>query len=215
MIKLSPRNLELFKLGLNPQNGEVLFEDLNKDGLVTDADLQIIGNAWPKFFGGFSNDFSLFKNIDVKSLLYFSLGNDIWNNTRYRMGHGGSRNDAFAMLKEQLDRWQKEGDITDVPRLTASGNNANIIPSRFLEDGSYLRLRNLSVGYNFNSTAISRLHLSNLRVYLMATNLFTITSYKGVDPEVNTTGADQNQIGYDQAIAPQPRTFQIGLNLTF
>lgn len=199
--------------GVNPDNGEVLFEDLNGDGLATDADLQVIGNAWPKFLGGFTNDFTLFGKLDIRSLLYFSVGNNMWNNTRYRMGHGGSRNDAFAMLKEQLGRWQEPGDITDVPRMTASGNNANIIPSRFLEDGSYLRLRNISIGYQIQGNLLARLKINNARVYLAATNLFTITNYSGVDPEVNTTGADQNQIGYDQAIAPQPRTFQLGLNL--
>lgn len=202
------------QLGVDPDNGEVLFEDLNDDGLATDADLQIIGNAWPKFLGGFTNDFTLFGNIDIHAMFYFSVGNKMWNNTRYRMGHGGSRNDAFAMLNEQLERWQQPGDITDVPRMTASGNNANIIPSRFMEDGSYLRLRNLSIGYRVKHTALERLHINNLRVYVAATNLLTITRYSGVDPEVNTTGADQNQIGYDQAIAPQPRTFQLGFNLS-
>ena len=202
------------QVGVNPDNGDVLFEDLNGDELATDADLQIIGNAWPKFTGGFNNDFVLWKNLDIRSLFYFSLGNKMWNNTRYRMGHGGSRNDAFAMLEEQLDRWQKPGDVTDVPRMTASGNNASIIPSRFMEDGSYLRLRNLSVGYNIKGSALDRLKIKNIRLYLAATNLLTFTKYSGVDPEVNTTGADQNQIGYDQAIAPQPRTFQLGLNLS-
>ncbi|MBD1429530.1 SusC/RagA family TonB-linked outer membrane protein [Sphingobacterium litopenaei] len=202
------------QIGVNPENGEVLFEDLNNDGLATDADLQIIGNAWPKFTGGFNNDFFLWDKLDIKSLFYFSVGNKMWNNTRYRMGHGGSRNDAFAMLEEQLNRWQKPGDITDVPRMTASGNNASIIPSRFMEDGSYLRLRNVSLGYHFKGKVLERAHIKNLRLYLAATNLLTFTKYSGVDPEVNTTGADQNQIGYDQAIAPQPRTFQLGVNLT-
>src|SRR5690606_35454719 len=202
------------QIGVNPENGEVLFEDLNNDGLATDADLQIIGNAWPKFTGGFNNDFFLWDKLDIKSLLYFSVGNKMWNNTRYRMGHGGSRNDAFAMLEEQLNRWQKPGDITDVPRMTTSGNNASIIPSRFLEDGSYLRLRNVSLGYHFKGKGLERAHIKNLRLYLAATNPLTFTKYSGVDPEVNTTGADQNQIGYDQAIAPQPRTFQFGVNIT-
>lgn len=202
------------QLGVNPDNGDVLFEDLNKDGLATDADLQIVGNAWPKFTGGFNNDFRLWGKFDVRSLFYFSVGNKMWNNTRYRMGHGGSRNDAFAMLKEQLGRWQKPGDITDVPRMTTTGNNASIIPSRFMEDGSYLRLRNLSIGYQVNSKALERVNIKSLRLYVAATNLLTITKYTGVDPEVNTTGGDQNQIGYDQAIAPQPRTFQFGVNLS-
>jgi hypothetical protein len=119
------------------------------------------------------------------------------------------------MFREELDRWQKEGDITEVPRLTASGNNASIIPSRFLEDGSFVRLRNLSLGYTLPKTYLSKLGLSYARVYLMATNLFLITKYKGLDPEVNTVATDQNVLGYDQAIAPQPRTLQVGFNISF
>jgi TonB-linked SusC/RagA family outer membrane protein len=203
------------QFGVDPQTGNVLFDDLNKDGNVTDADLQILGNAWPKYFGGLTNEFTFYKNFDVQASLYYSVGNDIWNNTRYRMGHGGSRNGVFAMLKEELNRWQKPGDITDVPRLTASGNNAAIIPSRFLEDGSFVRLRNLSVGYSFPKSLLNRWRITTLRVYFSATNLFTITKYKGVDPEVNVSNGDQNILGYDQAIAPQPRTLQVGFNLSF
>lgn len=203
------------QLGVDPQTGDVLFDDLNKDGKATDADLQILGNAWPKYFGGLTNEFKLFKDFDVQASLTYSIGNDLWDNTRYRMGHGGSRNGVFAMLKEELNRWQKPGDVTDVPRLTASGNNAAIIPSRFLEDGSFVRLRNLSVGYSLPKTVLTRWNVSTVRVYFSATNLFTLTKYQGVDPEVNVSNGDQNILGYDQAIAPQPRTFQVGFNLSF
>ena len=203
------------QLGVNAANGDVLFDDLNKDGRVSDADLQILGNAWADYFGSFSSDFTLFKNIDVRAFFYYSIGNKVWNNTRYRMGHGGSRNGVFAMLQEQLTRWQKPGDVTEVPRLTALGNNASIIPSRFLEDGSYVRLRNVSIGYSIPKSIISKYKIASLRVYVMATNLFTITSYKGVDPEVNTAANDQNILGYDQAIAAQPKTLQVGFNVSF
>jgi hypothetical protein len=131
------------------------------------------------------------------------------------MGHGGSRNGVFAMLNEALNRWQKPGDITDVPRLTASGNNAAIIPSRFLEDGSFVRLRTLAVGYSLPKSLLAKWSIATLRVYFSASNLLTITKYKGVDPEVNVSNGDQNILGYDQAIAPQPRTLQVGFNLSF
>jgi hypothetical protein len=201
--------------GVDPETGDVLFEDLNKDGKATDADLQILGNAWPKIFGGLTNEIILFNNFDLQATLYYSLGNKIWNNTRYRMGHGGSRNGVFAMLEEQMGRWQKEGDITDVPKMTTTGNNASIIPSRFLEDGSFVRLRNVSIGYSLPKKSIVRLNLSSLRIYVSATNLLTFTKYKGVDPEVNVSSGDQNILGYDQAIASQPRTIQAGVNVSF
>jgi len=203
------------QLGVDPKTGDVLFDDVNKDGKLSDADLQILGNAWPEYFGGFSNNFTVFKNFDAGVFIYYSFGNKVWNNTRYRMGHGGSRNGVFAMLQEELTRWQKPGDITEVPRLTTLGNNASIIPSRFLEDGSFVRLKNVSIGYNLRGKIVSRLKLSSVRIYLMATNLVTITKYKGVDPEVNTAASDQNVLGYDQAIAPQPRTLQAGFNISF
>jgi TonB-dependent starch-binding outer membrane protein SusC len=203
------------QLGVDPQTGDVLFDDISKDGKVTDADLQILGNAWPKYFGGLTNEFTLFKNFDIQASINYSIGNDIWNNTRYRMGHGGSRNGVFAMLNEELNRWQKPGDITDVPRLTASGNNAAIIPSRFLEDGSFVRLRTLAVGYSLPKSLLAKWSIATLRVYCSASNLLTITKYKGVDPEVNVSNGDQNILGYDQAIAPQPRTLQVGFNLSF
>lgn len=201
------------QLGVNPDNGDVLFEDLNGDGNLSDADLQIIGDAWPDFFGGFGNDLT-YRGLDLNIFFNFSVGNDIWNNTRYRMGHGGSRNGVFAQLQDQLDRWQRPGDITDVPRMTAKGNNASIIPSRFLEDGSYLRLKTLSLGYRIPTAVLSKYKISALRVYFTATNLLTFTNYSGVDPEVNTLGGNQNVMGYDQAIASQPRTFQLGINLS-
>lgn len=202
------------QLGVNPANGDVLFEDVNHDGNLSDADLQIVGNAWPDFFGGFGNEFS-YKNFDLNVFFNYSLGNSIWNNTRYRMGHGGSRNGVFAQLQEQMDRWQKPNDITEVPRMTTKGNNASIIPDRFLEDGSYVRLKTLSIGYKLPKLVLTKYHISNVRIYLMATNLLTFTKYKGVDPEVNTMGNNQNVMGYDQAIASQPRTFQAGINVSF
>lgn len=202
------------QLGVNPANGDVIFQDVNGDGLLSDADLQIVGNAWPDFFGGFGNEFT-YGDFDLNVFFNYSIGNKIWNNTRYRMGHGGSRNGVFAQLDEQLQRWQQAGDITEVPRMTAKGNNASIISDRFLEDGSYARLKTLSIGYKLPKVFLAKYHISNVRVYVAATNLITITKYKGVDPEVNTMGDNQNVMGYDQAIASQPRTFQAGFNLSF
>jgi TonB-linked SusC/RagA family outer membrane protein len=202
------------QLGVNPQNGDVLFEDLNGDKALSDADLQIIGNAWPDFYGGLGNEFT-YGDFDLNVFFNYSLGNSIWNNTRYRMGHGGSRNGVFAQLQDQLGRWQKPGDITEVPRLTTKGNNASIIPDRFLEDGSYVRLKTVSIGYRLPKKILAKHHISNVRIYLSATNLLTFTKYKGVDPEVNTMGNNQNVMGYDQAIASQPRTFQAGFNVAF
>lgn len=202
------------QLGVNPENGDVLFEDLNGDKALSDADLQIIGDAWPDFYGGLGNEFT-YGDFDLNVFFNYSIGNSIWNNTRYRMGHGGSRNGVFAQLQDQLDRWQKPGDITEVPRLTTKGNNASIIPDRFLEDGSYVRLKTVSIGYRLPKKILAKHHISNVRIYLSATNLLTFTKYKGVDPEVNTMGSNQNVMGYDQAIASQPRTFQAGFNVAF
>ena len=208
------------QLYVDPETGNAVYEDVDKDGKITVADRQIVGNAWPDFTGGLKNTFR-YKNFDLSLFFYFSVGNDVFNMNRFFQEHGGMRGTNWGFLKSQMRRWQKPGDITDIPKASTLPNadgsyNNGFASSRFLEDGSFLRLRNLSFGYTLPKTWIARAGIENLRVYVNITNLFTITNYSGADPEGNTA-ADYTHgtvQGLDFAIPPQPRQIVFGLNVT-
>lgn len=118
------------------------------------------------------------------------------------------------LFADQLNRWQKPGDITNVPRLTAYGLNYTIDQNnRFLEDGSFLRLKSLTVGYTIPKSVSEKLHIQLLRVYFIGSNLWLLTKYTGLDPESNVTGIQTVQ-GLDLGTPPQPRSVQFGLNVT-
>jgi hypothetical protein len=132
--------------------------------------------------------------------------------------HGGNQSN-IGYLADQLNRWQKPGDVTSIPRMTtvASSNNyggvVQNLSDRYLEDGSFIRLRTLTLGYTFPKTLVSTARLSSLRVYVQAANLFTLTPYSGLDPEVNSQSGVANTKNIDWATVPQPRTFQAGLTV--
>lgn len=201
------------QLYVDPQTGDAVYEDITKDGKITANDRQMIGQATPKFFGGLSNTFS-YKGFDLAVFFNFQYGNKVYNSNRFFHESGGTRDDRRAINKHQLDRWQKPGDITDVPRVTTLGTNYTLSPStRFLEDGSFLRLSSLTLGYTVPAAIASRLRASAIRVYFSGSNLWLLKKYKGPDPEVNVT-SDPNVQGYDLGTPPQPRTVQFGLNLS-
>ena len=201
------------QLYVDPQTGDAVYEDLNNDGQITVADKQIVGNASPKLFGGINNSFS-YKGIDLSVFFNFQYGNKIYNNNRFFLESGGTRDDRRAINKNQLNRWQKPGDITDVPRLTTVGNNYNLSPtSRFVEDGSFIRLSTVNLGYTLPKFIAEKVKASSLRVYFTGTNLALWTKYSGPDPEINVT-SDPLVQGYDLGTPPLSRTLQFGLNVT-
>lgn len=201
------------QLYVDNKTGDAVYEDITKDGKITAADRQMTGQATPKFFGGLNNNVS-YKGFDLAVFFNFQWGNKVYNSNRFFHESGGTRDDRRAINKNQLNRWQKPGDVTDVPRITTIGNNYALNPiSRFLEDGSFLRLSSLTLGYTVPALLANRIHASNIRFYLSGTNLWLLKKYKGPDPEVNVT-SDPNVQGYDLGTPPQPRTVQFGLNLT-
>jgi TonB-linked SusC/RagA family outer membrane protein len=221
-------SFQLYKqLYVDKQTGNAVYEDVNKDGKITSADRQIVGNALPKFTGGFTNEFT-YKNFTLNVFFYFQQGNKIMNMNDFFMVHGGTQNN-IGFLPRQLERWQKPGDVTDIPRLTTFsgdptvnggsannyGGNVASLSSRYLEDASFIRLKNISLGYTIPESVTSKWHISKLRANVSASNLLTFTNYKGLDPEVSSQGGNQNTAGYDWATVPQPRTIQVGLNVTF
>lgn len=138
----------------------------------------------------------------------------MYNHNRFFGEGGGARDAARVIFASNLARWQKPGDITDIPK--SDGVNVNNYldgGGRWLEDGSYLRFRTLSLGYNFSKNKNPKLPFGKLRIYLQANNLFLWTKYSGLDPE-SAANASANQQGIDLGTPPQPRSFQLGVNLT-
>lgn len=200
------------QLYVDPANGNAVFEDVNKDGKITVADRQLIGNAMPDFFGGLNNSVS-YKGWDASALFTFQYGNEVFNMNEFFDMAGGTRPERVLFMNS-AKRWQKPGDITDVPRFTTVGNNYRLEQnSRLLEDGSFIRLKQLSIGYTIPEKTLSKLNIKNLRLYVSGTNLLLFTKYSGLDPESNVANS-QNVQGLDFGTPPQPSTYQFGINLT-
>ncbi|MBD2751452.1 SusC/RagA family TonB-linked outer membrane protein [Spirosoma validum] len=200
-------------LGVDPANGNAIYEDKNGDGRITPDDGQVIGNAQPKFFGGFTNSLS-YKGFDLRVFFQFSYGNRVLNLTKQGSVNAGSSIQENQSV-DALKRWQKEGDITNVPRYIYQNTYNNYLSSRFIEDGSYLRLKNVTLGYNLPKTWVSRVKLSNVRLYASATNIWTLTNYSGPDPEVSTLDGSTTAQGIDFNTLPQVKNMMAGLTVTF
>jgi TonB-dependent starch-binding outer membrane protein SusC len=201
-------------LGVDPSTGDIVFADMNHDGLITAEDRTKIGSPHPDFIGGITNSFK-YKGFDLSVFLQFSYGNDVFNGSRlFLESLQGGDNQLAAVVR----RWQKPGDITDIPRATSDPVKAaenKRVSSRFIEDGSYMRVKNLTLGYTFPKELTEKLRISSLRVYFTSQNLLTFTYYTGLDPEVNYAGNDNTVIGTDFFTYPQARSFNFGINLKF
>ncbi|RAV28622.1 SusC/RagA family TonB-linked outer membrane protein [Sinomicrobium soli] len=190
--------------------GDVRYVDYNGDGVINDNDRQIIGNAQPKFFGGFSNTLS-YKGWELTCLLQYSYGNDLYNlNLRTLENLTGLQNQRTTVM----DRWTADNRNTYVPRATAT-KPMDVSYDRYVEDGSYLRLKTLQLGYNIPSGIIDRLGLSNARIFINAQNLVTWTNYTGLDPEVSRYGSDNINQGFDSGAYPNTMTITTGVNINF
>ncbi|WP_316758536.1 TonB-dependent receptor [Pedobacter aquatilis] len=202
------------QLYVDPQTGNAVYEDADKNGVINANDIVPLGNALPKFSGGITNNFS-YQGFDLSVFFNFVYGNKVYNNNNYFLEGGGTRDANRAMDIYQLTRWQKQGDITDLPRLTAYGQNYTLSPtSRNIEDGSFIRLSNITLGYNLPKSFIRKAKMSSVRIYASGSNLALWTKYKGPDPEINVSSS-ATVLGYDLGTPPVPRSFQVGANITF
>jgi TonB-dependent starch-binding outer membrane protein SusC len=199
-------------LGVDPATGDAIYQDTNEDGTITNDDAVIIGNSQPDFYGGVTNRFS-YNRFDLSVFFQFSVGNKILNFSKATLVNAGAdiSNNQSA---DALRRWRRPGDITDVPRYEFENTYNNLHSSRFLEDGSYLRLKNVSFGYNLSPDVANRLMMRNIRVYASGTNLWTYTKYSGADPEVSTLDGSSTARGIDFFTLPQVRTISVGVNAT-
>ena len=206
--------------GADPANGDALYNIIGLDGKKTttnDYDLAtptVLGNPNPKWVGGLTNTVS-FKGIELSILLQGVQGNKIFNGGGHYMSASGS-NGYDNQTIDQLNAWKKPGDITDVPEARSFGENGTNNSDRYISDGSYMRVKNVTLGYTLPSSLSTKYNFERVRVYASAQNLATITKYKGWDPEVNTDYLNSNiNQGIDFYSAPQPKTITIGLNLGF
>ena len=187
------------------QPGDIRFVDTNGDGTINSADRQIIGNPYPELTYGFNFD-ARYKNFDFNLFVNGVAGNDIYNTNIYDL-QGMTR--LFNSGVEVLDRWTPTNPSNSIPR--ALGAPQNVVASdRFVEDGSFMRLKNLSIGYTFNEDFID--FVNKLRVYMSGQNLITITNYSGLDPEVVSR---VGEVGFDRGDYPQPVSVLLGLELSF
>ena len=193
--------------GVNPETGELMYRDLNGDGKITSSDRTYIGDPNPDFTFGMTNSFS-WKNFNLSIFLQGSYGNDIYNASKMEtQGMYDGKNQSTEVLK----RWRIPGQITDVPKAGFDMKNS----SYFVEDGSYLRVKDISLSYNFTGGYLKKFGVTRLQPYFTATNLLTWTSYSGMDPEVNQWGNSGAVQGIDWGTYPQSKSFVFGVNIEF
>ena len=198
--------------------GDFIYKDLNGDGVVNSKDQEILGNPLPKYMYGV-NIGANYKKFDFNLVASGLAGLKLINSTKYYTEMILEAHNATTAI---LNRWRKPGDVAALPR--AGQNASNLRASDFyIEDGSYLRLRNITLGYTFSKSTLqsfSRNVFSSVRIYVAAQNLFTITHYTGYDPEISTQSSGDGDAfifrrGIDNGQLPQPRTFLAGIQLQF
>ncbi|NDV57429.1 TonB-dependent receptor [Bacteroides sp. 519] len=193
--------------GVNPETGELIYRDINKDGKISASDRTYIGDPNPDFIYGLTNTFS-WKNLNLTVFIQGSYGNDIFNASRIETeGMYDGKNQSTRVL----NRWKIPGQITNVPKAGFDLKNSTY----FIEDGSYLRVKDISLSYNLQLPFLKKAGISRLQPYFTATNLLTWTKYKGMDPEVNQWGNSGAVQGIDWGTYPHSKSFVFGVNVEF
>lgn len=196
-----------FADGVNPETGELNYRDLNGDGKITSSDRGYIGDPNPDFTFGMTNTFS-YKGFNLSIFIQGSYGNDIYNASKMEMM---GMYDGKNQITDVLRRWKIPGQITDVPKAGFDMKNSTY----FVEDGSYLRVKDITLSYDFSGKWMRKLHLTKLQPYFTVTNLLTWTNYSGMDPEVNQYGNSGAVQGIDWGTYPQTKSFTVGVNVVF
>ena len=195
--------------GNTMQPGDLKYRDMNGDGKIDDYDRTIIGCGQPLHTGGFNNSFN-WKNFDLNIFFSWSYGNDILNANRLVFEAGWkSQTNQFASF---ANRWTPENASSNMPRANATGSEE--YSSRVIEDGSFLRLKNVSLGYTIPSRQLRKAGISSMRIYVSADNIWTLTDYSGPDPEVSTRNSVLTP-GFDWSAYPRAYGFTAGVNITF
>ncbi|WP_051292826.1 SusC/RagA family TonB-linked outer membrane protein [Olivibacter sitiensis] len=192
----------------NAKPGDVKYKDLDGNGVINDNDRTIIGNGYPNYFAGFNNTFS-YKGLELNLFLQGSFGNDILNYGRFDLYNLNGNNNQS---KDVLNRWTPSNPSNEIPRANSQGGQ-RILSSFHIEDGSYVRLKNVSLSYNLPRAFVDRIGGRNVKVYISSQNLMTITNYKGYDPEVSRFGTSSISQGMDYGGYPAAKTFLLGVNI--
>jgi TonB-dependent starch-binding outer membrane protein SusC len=200
--------------GVDPANGDALYYKADKTttNVYSQGVDTIIGDPNPDFYGGFNNRFT-YKGFDLDIQCQFVKGNDLYNIAGFFQSVNGDYFDNQTV--DQMNFWRKPGDITDIPQPRLYAGNGAGKSSRWVQDGSYLRVKSVNLGYNFPRKVLSRFKIENARIYVAALNLFTFTDYKGYDPEINTTYTGNLNLGHDFYTPPQAKTVSVGINVGF
>jgi TonB-linked SusC/RagA family outer membrane protein len=200
--------------GVDPQTGNALYEDVNGDNATTSADRLYVGSPHPKYYGGVRNTLS-WKGFDLNAFVQFAQGQKVFNLFRQYADDAGLNPDN--KITNVLNRWQKPGDVTDVPRASINGTSEGYrISSRYVEDASYVRLQDVTLGYRLPRALTGRGGVSDARLFVTGSNLKLWTDYLGYDPDVNSNGSGTNTaLGVDFYSYPRARTVSVGLSGSF
>jgi TonB-linked SusC/RagA family outer membrane protein len=204
------------KFGTYTREGTFKFRDINGDGIITAADRTIIGNPHPDFTYGINLNFG-YKNWDLTMFAQGSQGNEIFNYVRYWTDFNTFQgNRSKDML---YNSWKKSGDVAKLPRLNSGDATSQQISSYFIEDGSYMRIKNIQLTYTVPNKWVSKIGLSSSQIYVQGQNLFTFTKYTGLDPDINLrrSGNDNQDIhmGIDEGAYPVAKSYLVGVRLGF
>jgi TonB-linked SusC/RagA family outer membrane protein len=198
--------------GASPQPGHIKYRDMNGDATISTQDLTVIGRGQPLHTGGFTNNF-FYKGFDLNVFMQWSYGNDIMNANRYMFEGNGNGRISMNQYASYADRWS-ETNPSNTNFIARGQGTIGSYSSRVIEDGSYIRLKTVSFGYNVPSRIIKSVYLSKLRLTVAAQNLLTITNYSGMDPEVSVRNSAVSP-GFDFSAYPIAKTLVFGLNATF
>ena len=189
--------------------GMVKYKDVTGDGIISTDDRTVIGNGYPDWYGGITNTFNIY-NVDFSFMFQFNYGNEVYNATRLFATQ--SQDERSNQMAEVADRWTSTNASNSVP--SATGYIRGHVYSRFIEDGSFLRLKNVTLGYTFPEKWTRKIYVSRLRIYASAQNLFCLTRYSGYDPEVNMRTSPLMP-SFDWGAYPKSCTYLVGLELQF
>lgn len=196
----------------NTQPGYPKYADLNEDGIIDSNDQTFIGRGEPKHVGGFTNNFE-YAGFDLSIFFQWSYGADVLNANKLMFETGYNRRRDLNQFASFAGRWTPTNTDSDIPRVSASPSN-NLFSTRLIEDGSYLRLKTLSLGYSLPKNVLDKLKLKKARIYVSGQNLFTWTSYSGYDPEVSIRNSALTP-GLDFSSYPRAKSVNLGVNVNF